>query len=435
VLRHLGVGDRVDWFPFRHLFLAAFPGFRMRVPAGLEPFIEAYAHAFLPHAKEIDTFVRLCVQMHVDIHRLGMNVSVKDIDSAAARFPTLFRYRSTTLAEVLQEHVPDAQARAALSAYWPHSGLPPSSLGFFPFAQMLANDLEGCYQPRGGMQSVVDALVAAFERDGGELVLGNGTRRILTEDRRVTGVTLDGGNDVRARMVVSNADALHTFEELVGADKLPPAFRQRVRRMQPSLSAFLVMAATGRDLAGIEDIAHTVFPCESWDHEESHRAILDGQPGGVWLSIPTLHDTSHAPPGEHVIVMTSLARHDAAPSWEQKREAFAAEMVRRADNALPGIAGQLSYADHATPETLRRYSRNQGGACYGWANSPAQTPRRLPHETPLDGLLLAGHWTQPGSASLRVLASGIHTAFIAQRRLLPDQPLPAFEEAALPSLS
>jgi phytoene dehydrogenase-like protein len=33
--------------------------------------------------------------------------------------------------------------------------------------------------------------------------------------------------------------------------------------------------------------------------------------------------------------------------------------------------------------------------------------------TPLPGLLLAGHWTQPGTGSLRALVSGLHTAQLA----------------------
>lgn len=434
VLNHLGVGGRFRWLRVEQQYLAAFPGFRLRAPSGFEPFLEAHKRAFPAQAAEIDAFLRLCLQMHLDIHKMSMSIGLKEIDATAARFPTLFRYRSATLAEVLQEHVSDPRARAVLAANWPHSGLPPSTLGFFPFAQVLANQLEGNYQAEGGMQSMVDAYAESLARDGGELLLGNGTRRILVEGNRATGVTLDDGSEVRARAVISNADALHTFQDLVGPDKLPGPFLQRLRRMRPSLSAFVVMSATSLDLSSMDDIAHDTFPSETWDHDEAHEAIQAGQPGGTWITVPTLRDARMAPRGEHVVVMCSLARYETTPSWEEKRAAFTEEMVRRLDKVIPGIAGRLTFVETATPETFKRYSRNQAGACYGWANTPAQTPRRLPHETPVEGLLLAGHWTRPGSASLRVLASGIHTAFMVQRSLIPDQPLPTFMEAALPSI-
>ncbi|MEN8162422.1 MAG: FAD-dependent oxidoreductase, partial [Myxococcota bacterium] len=40
-------------------------------------------------------------------------------------------------------------------------------------------------------------------------------------------------------------------------------------------------------------------------------------------------------------------------------------------------------------------------------------PGRLDNETPLPGLLLAGHWTRPGGGIVGVVRSGLRTARIA----------------------
>ena len=37
-------------------------------------------------------------------------------------------------------------------------------------------------------------------------------------------------------------------------------------------------------------------------------------------------------------------------------------------------------------------------------------PRRLPYKTPVSGLYLTGHWTQPGSGIWTVVLSGINAA-------------------------
>ena len=53
----------------------------------------------------------------------------------------------------------------------------------------------------------------------------------------------------------------------------------------------------------------------------------------------------------------------------------------------------------------------QSGAIYGWENTPNQTlPKRLPQQSPIEGLLLAGHWTNPGTGSVRCLLSGLSAA-------------------------
>ena len=51
------------------------------------------------------------------------------------------------------------------------------------------------------------------------------------------------------------------------------------------------------------------------------------------------------------------------------------------------------------------------GAPYGWAVTPAQAgPQRLEPQTPIDNLLLAGHWTSPGPGVCAVVGSGWRTA-------------------------
>jgi prolycopene isomerase len=50
--------------------------------------------------------------------------------------------------------------------------------------------------------------------------------------------------------------------------------------------------------------------------------------------------------------------------------------------------------------------------------------------TPLKGLLLSGHWTQPGTGSLRALVSGMHTAQLTLRE--SGQPLIEFDHPDFP---
>jgi hypothetical protein len=53
------------------------------------------------------------------------------------------------------------------------------------------------------------------------------------------------------------------------------------------------------------------------------------------------------------------------------------------------------------------------GPIYGWATTPGQIGvRRLPRETPVAGLFLAGHWTQPAHGLVPVMMSGIRVARI-----------------------
>jgi prolycopene isomerase len=60
---------------------------------------------------------------------------------------------------------------------------------------------------------------------------------------------------------------------------------------------------------------------------------------------------------------------------------------------------------------MERYTRNTQGAIYGWELSPSQVgPGRPGIQSPVAGLHLVGHWTQPGGGVSGVVSSGIQAA-------------------------
>jgi prolycopene isomerase len=272
---------------------------------------------------------------------------------------------------------------------------------------------EGSFYCEGSFQRLVDALAMAVERHGGEVALGQRVERILVVDGAVTGVVLAGGREITATAVVSNADARQTFEDLIGADRVPAPFARRMRRLEPSLSACVLYAATDLDLRR-HHLAHETFLYKHWDHEATYQDILQGQPGGMWFNVPTLIDPSLAPAGEHLVILTALAPYDIGTPWAEAKERYTDLLLDELEGVFPGFREHLTFAEVATPPTFERYALNQRGAIYGWANTPEQaTTGRPAHETPIKGLYLSGHWSQPGTGSLRAIYSGMQTAQVA----------------------
>jgi prolycopene isomerase len=432
LFRHLGVRDRLDFRRASCLYDVAFPGFTLRAPFEWDPFIDVHIRQFPSEAEQIRRFFALCAQLHRENHMLPPQVAFADLDKVTEQFPVLFKYLRATLAEVLDEYFGDPRLKAVVAALWPYVGAPPSKVSFVTFCIIVSVHMEGSFYPLGGFQSLVDALVAALEQHGGELILRRRVSRILVEDGRVGGVALADGGQIRAPVVISNANAPQTFEELVGVDHLPTPFVRRLRRMQLSLSAFVVFAATTLDLEQV-DPAHETFLYSHWDHDETHRDILAGQPGGTWMNAPTMIDPSLAPDGEHLVILTSIARYDIGTPWTQERERFTELLLERFDRLIPGLRDHLTFVESATPLALERYTLNPQGAMYGWDNTPDQTgSKRSPHVTPISGLYLSGHYTQPGAGSLRVLVSGVHTASMVLAS--SGAVVPTFQAPDLPPL-
>jgi phytoene desaturase len=415
VLDYLGVRDDCQFVALESNYKAAFPDYVIDTPFGMEEFIDLHCREFPKEATEIDTFFRLCRTLHKQAHELPPQLGLDALDAAAARFPVLFKYLKSPTSEALDEHFDDPQLKAVASVSWPYLGLPPSQLSYVTFSTVLSVYLEGCFYPKGGFQSLANALLVGMERSGGELVLGRRATRILVEDGRAVGVELDGERRVRCGSVVSNADASSTFEELVGPDHLPGGFLKRLRRMKPSFSAVIVFIATSLDLRTLGAV-HEVFRPLHEDHDETYRDIFEGRPGGMFATVPTLADPSLAPPGEHILIIRSLAPYDIGRPWEEEIEGYGDAVLSAFEDVFPGLRNSITLMETATPLTLERRCHNRQGAAYGWENTPAQTGgRRSSHITPLQGLFLSGHWTQPGTGSLRAFVSGMHAAQIALR--------------------
>src|SRR6478609_9111518 len=222
ILNFLGVGDLCTFQNTGAIYDAHFPGAQVRAGVGREAYAEGLAGPLgITDHREIHTFLDLCRTMHEETHALPPALGLKELEAAVAQFPTLFKYRMATLQEVLDECISDDRLKAAIGAFWPVLGLPPSELSFFTATTPMTTFVEqGAYQVQGGTQALVDAMVTAVERRGGEVVYGAEVERVLVEDGKAAGVVLVGGDVIRSPVVVSNADVRRTFNDLVGPEHL-----------------------------------------------------------------------------------------------------------------------------------------------------------------------------------------------------------------------
>ncbi|MCA9545550.1 MAG: phytoene desaturase, partial [Myxococcales bacterium] len=77
----------------------------------------------------------------------------------------------------------------------------------------------GVWFAMGGTAKLVQGLVRLIEdAQGGQVHLNTGVQQILVEGRKAVGVRLEDGREIRADVVVSNADSATTYKHLVPAE-------------------------------------------------------------------------------------------------------------------------------------------------------------------------------------------------------------------------
>jgi prolycopene isomerase len=213
--------------------------------------------------------------------------------------------------------------------------------------------------------------------------------------------------------VISNADATQTIQELVGEVAFPRRYIEDLRGRKFSLSAFVTYVAAELSLEK-QTTCHETFFFPSADHDEAYRGSAAGDPSWFSVTVPTLADPGLAPEGIHLLVLTTLVPHQVTRGWRAEKEDMTERMLTLAAHQLGGLRERIRYVESGTPRTMERYTRNSAGAIYGWELSPEQVgPARLGPRTPVQGLQLVGHWTQPGGGIYGVVSSGIQAARLA----------------------
>jgi phytoene dehydrogenase-like protein len=413
VLRHLGVRDRCTFVRMDDpVYVGRFPDLTVSVPHGFEAFVESHVRHFPGEAAGLRRLAQLSSDILRELSAVPIKLRLGDLLRLRSRFPNIFRYRNATMSDVFDRELTDPRLRQVCGTLSTWIGPPPHQASFLLWAGMTAAYVEeGAYYCLGSFQRLADAIAAGLTTAGGELLLGHRVERILTKDGRVNGVVLDDGRRIETTLVISNIDARQTFEKLMDPNDVSSRYLRRLRRMSLSPSAVAMYLATDLDVRQL-GAAHDTTLYTGWNHERSAGSVPEWEVRGFSILIPTLKDPSLAPSGEHLVILKAFSppEQELVPG---ARDGLADRMLELAEEVLPDLRRHLTFV-YEGPEGTLPMRLHRLAPVYGWAATPQQTgARRLPQQAPIGGLLLSGHWTQPGHGVSVVVRSGVGAARLA----------------------
>ncbi len=218
---------------------------RVDFPKGKENLIERLKSQFPHEAKGIDSYFADLTNMMESLSNIGkLNKPLKAVASA----PSILKWMRATGADLINAHISDPVLRGVLAGQAGDHGLPPSKVSAFVHAGITRHYFDGGYYPLGGAFALPRAFVRALKKSGGEIRLQCRVKRILVEGKKVIGVELDSGEEIRSDVVISNADPEITFGQLIGKEKLSPRLKRKVDSVRYSTSCLSLFFATDMDL-------------------------------------------------------------------------------------------------------------------------------------------------------------------------------------------
>ncbi|MBK7455851.1 MAG: FAD-dependent oxidoreductase [Anaerolineales bacterium] len=144
---------------------------------------------------------------------------------AAASAPSILKWMRARVRTLINATHQRSRFARGVAAQAGDHGLPPSKVSAFVHAGITHHYFNGGYYPLGGAFALPRAFVRALKKSGGEIRLQCRVKRILVEGKKVIGVELDSGEEIRSSVVISNADPEACSVELIGKEKLSPRLK------------------------------------------------------------------------------------------------------------------------------------------------------------------------------------------------------------------
>ncbi len=226
----------------------------------------------------------------------------------------------------------------------------------------------GINYPKGGVGTIAEKLVSGIEKFGGEIRFKAHVTEILIKEGKASGVRLSSGKKIYSNIIVSNSTRWDTFglldnkKGLIASKNVPKSEHKWSETYKPSPSFVSIHLGVEKNLINDNFNCHHII-VEDWDELENEKGV-------IFVSIPTLLDSSLAPKDNHII-------HAFTPSsideWEglsrkeylQKKEKYFSFLFEKIATILPKLShNKINHKEIGTPRTHRKFLGRYEGS-YG----------------------------------------------------------------------
>jgi phytoene desaturase len=345
----------------------------------------------------------------IGFEKLG-HVPFQSIGSMAAIVPELLKLKAwQSVHSHVASHVKHPKLSMALSFH-------PLFVGGNPFRatsiySMIAY-LErqfGVHCAMGGTGAIVQAMVKVIESQGGEVLCNTDVTEITTDQSRATGVRLVSGKIIKSDIVVSNACAAHTYNNLVAGGTQKRWTKRKLAKARHSMSLFVWYFGTNKKFETVPH--HTIVMGPRYrgliDDIFENKKLADDM--SLYLHRPTATDPSLAPEGcDSFYVLSPVPNQDSGIDWSKMAEIYRQRIAKRLDETMmPGFEKHIVTQRIMTPLNFEHDLLSYKGAAFGLEPVLTQSAWFRPHNKSeeIENLFLVGAGTHPGAGVPGVLST------------------------------
>ena len=259
----------------------------------------------------------------------------------------------------------------------------------------------------GGTGALVAALAKLMEEVGIEFRLNTTVTEILVDRGIAIGVELETKESLLADLVISDADPLFLYSNLLRKPPVLPKLKAQLGKR--SMGLFVLYFGTTRQYPEVAH--HTILFGDTYRellHDIFNRHHL-GKDLSLYVHRPTATDPTFAPAGcDSWYVLAPVPNLRSGTDWEQTAGAYGDSILKMlGETMLPGLQEHVVERFHMTPRDFEHRYLSVDGAGFSIAPVLHQSAWFRFHNRAegVRNLYLVGAGTHPGAGLPGVLSS------------------------------
>ena len=262
----------------------------------------------------------------------------------------------------------------------------------------------GTYFPKGGMHAITQSLFQLSKDIGVNYKFNTKVDEIITEGHKVLGLKVDD-ESIKADIVVSNADVVPTYRQLLPNHKAP----EKILKQPRSSSALIFYWGVRKQFPELD--LHNIFFSKDYKTEFSYifdKKEVHDDPT-VYVNITSKEEPNDAPEGcENWFVMINVPSN-TGQDWdtiiEKSRQNIKHKLNRLLNIDLDTL---IAYEALLDPRTIESRTQSYQGALYGASsnNKFAAFLRHPNFKSGIKNLYFCGGSVHPGGGIPLCLLSG-----------------------------
>lgn len=294
--------------------------------------------------------------------------------------------------------------------------------------------------PVGGGQVLPEWMEHVVKYYGNDIIYKAAVSEVVVENNTAKGVKFTHFNTnytVNCKYVVAACDIETLYEKMLPQHAIPTKLKDKLKDADiysSSVTVSIALDCTPDKLGFNEELVHIVTENAPTGEQ------CDGNPHTSEISIlaPSFRDPSLAPEGCGTLTLFMPAFMNYSNEWKtdkddkgnykrgeaykQLKNEIADIIIQRVEDMVaPGLRSHILFYDVATPVTHWRYTGNRGGTMMGAKPGKKNMQNKIAHyQTPVNNLLLGGHWAELGGGVPIAVKAGANAALLIFKKEKPE---------------